>query len=68
MKNTYATEISRKASDIAGAIWDDRRLCGTIEEQLLTVASAVPMGTDGDLTAEDRRALRDLARDARSAE
>ena len=61
-------EISRKASQIAGALWDDREKHGDLEEELLAVANGADLGTDGDLTAEDRRALRDLARDARSAE
>lgn len=57
--NTH--EISRKASSIAGALWDDRDKTGTLAEQLRAVAAEPAHGTDGDLTDGDRAALRDLA-------
>lgn len=61
-------EISRKANDIAGAIWEDREREGTLSDQLETAANWRNLGTDGDLTAEDRRELRALAQEARNAE
>ena len=56
-----AQEISRKASEIAGAAWDDRECEGTLAEQLRAVANWPNMGTDGDLTESDRRKLLALA-------
>lgn len=55
------SEISLKASQIAGAAWDDRSKTGTLAEQLTTVADWRNMGTDGDLTDADRAELRKLA-------
>lgn len=54
-------EISRKASEIAGAAWDDREREGTLAEQLRAVANWRNMGTDGDLTESDRSKLLELA-------
>lgn len=53
-------DIRRRASAIAGACWDDRgeatrRL--PLAEQLRVVAGTAALGSDGDLTIEDRRAL-----------
>jgi hypothetical protein len=61
-------EINIKANNIAGAIWEDREQEGTLAEQLEAAANWRNLGTDGDLTAEDRSALRALAREARRAE
>ncbi len=63
-------EISRKANDIAGAIWEDicREHEGTLAAQLEAAADWRNLGTDGDLTAADRRELRALAQEARDAE
>ncbi len=57
-------EISRKASEIAGAAWDDRDREGTLADQLRAVAEWRNLGTDGDLTEKDRRELRNLAEEA----
>lgn len=59
-------EISRKANEIAGAIWEDRDRNGSLGDQLLAAANWINLGTDGDLTDEDRRALLSLAEAARS--
>lgn len=61
------SEISSKASKIAGAAWDDRSKTGTMAEQLSAVADWRNMGTDGDLTEADRAALRNLAAKAKAA-
>jgi hypothetical protein len=61
------TEISIKASNIAGALWDDRQKTGSLAEQLRAVASEPAHGTDGDLNAEDRAALQSLATTAEEA-
>lgn len=58
--NTNMT-ISRKASAIAGDLWDDRSREGTLAQQLRTVAAEPDHGTDGDLTENDRIELRYLA-------
>ena len=60
------TEIMRKASEIAGALWDDREKTGTLAEQLTAVASGISHGTDGDLSDRDRSdliALAEIAKD-----
>lgn len=53
--------VSLAASRIAGAIYDDAT--GTTEERLEAVIGHKNLGTDGDLTSEDRNAL-ELLRDA----
>jgi hypothetical protein len=59
------TKIQSEASKIAGALWDDREMVGTLAEQLVGVASSPARGTDGDLADDDRRALRALAQTAK---
>ncbi len=63
------TSLSAAASRIAGAIWDDyaRLEPGTPAERLRIAASWRNFGTDGDLTADDRDALRTLASSAEMA-
>lgn len=58
------TEISRKASEIAGALWDDREKTGGLAEQLTTVANEPSHGVEGELTSDDRKALLALATEA----
>lgn len=61
------SEISAKASSIAGALWDDRTKTGTLADQLTAAANWRNMGTDGDLTDSDRAELRELAAAAKEA-
>lgn len=56
-----ALEISRKAEDIAGCIWEDHDRVGTLAEQLIAAANWVNRGSDGDLTDADRASLLELA-------
>ena len=53
--------IHEQARQIAGCSWDDRDTSGTLAEQLRRVASQPNFGSDGDLSADDRAALRSLA-------
>ena len=59
-----AQEISREASEIAGAAWDDREKVGSLADQLREVAGWRNMGTDGDLSRADRQSLLSLAEEA----
>jgi hypothetical protein len=56
-----ATEIIRKASEIAGACWDDRSPIGSLADQLRACAATPALGSGGDLTEDDRRTLLALA-------
>lgn len=47
--------ISQAASQIAGAIYDDAS--GSIEQRIEAAIAHRNLGTDGDLTSEDRLAL-----------
>ena len=49
------------AAAIAGACWDDRADIGTLPEQLRSCAATPSLGSDGDLSDEDRHRLLDLA-------
>jgi hypothetical protein len=55
------SKIARKASQIAGACWDDREVEGSLGDQLRAVATTPATGSDGDLDADDRGILRYLA-------
>lgn len=61
----YDFEIMRRAGEIAGAAWDDREVKGSLSDQLLAVANTPALGSDGDLTDDDRRKLRHLASECR---
>jgi hypothetical protein len=59
-------EVERLIRDqvciIAGCAWDDREdRSSTLADQIRAVAAIPRMGTDGDLTDEDRKELRRLA-------
>lgn len=54
-------EIRQRAREIAGCCWDDRELCGSLADQLRAVAKTPSLGSDGDLTDEDRGELMRLA-------
>ena len=54
-------EIMRRASEIAGACWDDRERIGTLYDQLHYAASTPAVGSDDDLTDDDRAELIALA-------
>jgi hypothetical protein len=53
---TLEQQISRAASQIAGAIYDDAS--GTVLARIHLATAWTNQGTDGDLTSEDRIALR----------
>ena len=60
-KKMNMIEIKKRAAEIAGCAWDDRAKIGNIADQLRAVAYAPVAGTDGDLSAEDREELLNLA-------
>ena len=66
--NAKKQAIYRRASEIAGSIWEDRDPKGALKDQLLSAAAWRNMGTDADLTDTDRAALRQLAAEAASLE
>jgi Zn-finger protein len=54
--------IIDQVRDIAGCAWDDREdRTSPLADQIRAVAAIPAMGTDGDLTDEDRAELRRLA-------
>lgn len=55
MEQKHSVKIARAASEIAGAAFDDAE--GTLAERLRKAMEHKNLGTDGDLTAEDRDAL-----------
>ena len=67
---TLRQDLGRRAAQIAGACWDDRgkdirKL--PLAEQIRWAANIPAAGTDGDLTDDDRTALRALAVAAQEA-
>ena len=62
MTRLEVERITRSAAAaIAGACWDDRDDIGTLPEQLRVCAATPNLGSDGDLSDEDRHRLLDLA-------
>lgn len=61
-------ELYKKAKDIAGAILEDVHTEGLLSKRISDCAEWINMGTDGDLSPTDRKALRLLAKEAAEAE
>lgn len=62
---TAQKTIEQRAADIAGAIWDDSN--GTTAERLQACIDSPNLGTDGDLTDDDREQLRALLAECQTA-